>query len=104
MEETWRQIKDNLPGVPKPDETIIHNSVKRLEDRWINTDFSYMDTHLSTPTPFEVGVSGVYNLGTQNGFSKYAFTSLESAVSNAIALYNKLEGKDQPILQGLTIV
>jgi len=132
INESWRQIQDSfkgdvkpqpkcrklcppnehlsdnkfcecIPDMKLPDVSLVHQSVKRKGDKWINTDYAYMDTVEASPIPFELTFN-TYTLGTQNGFSKYAFTSLESAVSNAIALYNKLEGKRESIKQALTLV
>jgi hypothetical protein len=45
----------------------------------------------------------IYILGTHNGNAKVHFTSIESAVSNAIALINKIYDKDYPIKKAFTI-
>jgi hypothetical protein len=38
-------------------------------------------------------MAGLYNVGTQNGESVYSFTSMDTAVVNAVALAAKLGGE-----------
>ena len=41
--------------------------------------------------------NNLYNCGCHNGKSKYYYTSIESAVSNALALANVLEAVNKPL-------
>ena len=103
--EVWRQVIENfnLNDIPRPDNVVIHHSVKRDGNIWINTDYAFADTYLASYMDYKM-TDGVYNLGTQNGKSKYVFTSLESAVSNAIGLFNVLTNSKLPIKTSLSIV
>ena len=53
---------------------------------------------------FNTKANNLWMLGTQNGYSFYSATSMESACSNAIALYNKLENDNILIKRPLTIL
>ena len=41
----------------------------------------------------------LYNVGTQNGNSGYAFTSMETAVDNAIHLLHQIEPRSKKIVK-----
>ncbi len=104
-EEVWRQIIENFNStvIKEPDNIIIQDSVKRDGNVWINTDYAFADTYLAEYMDYKM-TDNVYNLGTQNGKSKYVFTSLESAVSNAIGLFNEITGSKLPIKSSMSIV
>ena len=68
--------------------------------RWVNIDTAYVLTNENSHIPFESRVyKNLYNCGSHNGKSKYYYTSLESAVSNALSLANVLEPKINKPLQ-----
>jgi hypothetical protein len=97
--ETFRQLRIIYPNLPKYDSAIIGSR--------IGGDSAYIQgatdpSHL--PAKSEV-VSGLYNLGTQNGKSQYSFTSMETAVVNATALAHELEPETRvhPIVYAWTV-
>lgn len=83
--ETFRQLKSVYPDLPKWDSATIGSRIGQ-ETAYVQSasDPSYL--------PFAAfGIRGLYNVGTQNGKSQYAFTSMETAVVNAHALAYELE-------------
>lgn len=65
------------PGV------FYNNSLKK----WISYDTAYISSAGHNPLNFKNEyIDNMYNVGTHNGKSLYKFTSLESAVSNAVYL------------------
>jgi len=59
--------------------------------KWISYDTSFINTANYKPLNFQNKfINNMYNLGTHNGKSLYKFTSLESAVSNAVYLSKRL--------------
>lgn len=89
IEETFRQIKDEF-NLPIYDKAFIHKNVIRVDSRYINTDTAYnkhknitFDTHSSN-------FNNIYSVGTHNGKSNYNFTTMESAIINAIEFYNNI--------------
>ena len=89
IEETFRQIKDTF-NLPIYDYAFIHKNVIRIESKYINTDTAYnkhknitFDTHSSN-------FDNIYSVGTHNGKSNYNFTTMESAIINAIEFYNDI--------------
>ena len=89
--ETLRQIRLSFPKLPIPDRMIISPQVHKVGDKWINYDTAYVltneNSHLS---PFSKMFNNLYTVGTHNGKSKYYFTSLEAAVTNAVDFVHKI--------------
>jgi hypothetical protein len=96
--ETFRQINVAHGGVlPEPDQSILSPGVIRYANRWTSTDFSYMKTIASYPFPFRSPVfRNLYSVGTHNEQSGYAFTSIETAVSNGIAFCHLFDTNSRP--------
>ena len=51
-------------------------------------------------------ITNLFNLGTQNGYQKYKFTSMESAVTNAIQLSHMFDStlKHKYYIKGLPYI
>lgn len=100
--EIIRQLRTVIPNLPIPTKMLLSPQVYRDEKnkRWVNIDTAYVLTNENAHIPFESRVyKNLYNCGSHNGKSKYYYTSLESAVSNAISLANVLEPKINKPLQ-----
>jgi hypothetical protein len=83
-EEIIKYVEEQLSFFPKPDLVLISPTVKRSGDSWINMDTAYVVTtkqHFIEP---KSQLSNLYYVGIPNGKSTYNFTSIESAVQNAI--------------------
>ena len=82
--EVLKQLKESYPNIPDPDSIVVGS--------YIGQETAYV-RNASDPSflPFELGIKGLYNAGTQNGKSQYAYTSMESAVVNAHALAHMIE-------------
>jgi hypothetical protein len=93
IEEIFAQLAGSFPGytLPRPDASILHPGVSQVGGQWVDADSAYMDSAGVLPLCAQGKVPGLYNLGTQNGRASYSFTSMESAVSNALALAHELE-------------
>jgi len=91
-QEMLRQLRESFPNLPDPDAIVMSPSIKKVKGKWINEDTAFVKAADVNYIPFEISSAfpGLYTLGTHNGYSKYKFTSLESAVSNAIELHNRL--------------
>jgi len=90
--EVFRQLKISFPNLPEPTFTIIQPGVKRNNGKWTENFTAYIKSYNSSFIPFQSPkYKNIYNLGTHNGKSQYAFTSFESAAANAISLYNELD-------------
>lgn len=85
-EEIINYVKKKLPFFPNPDKVIISQNVIRFDDKWVNLDTAYVVT---TENKFIDTNSDKFNnlftVGIFNGNSNYPFTSIESAVQNAIS-------------------
>jgi len=62
---------------------------------FISTKYNYI--------PFDTKYNNLYNCGTHNGYSDFPFTTIESAVVNAISLSNKILLKKYPIKHIFTL-
>jgi protoporphyrinogen oxidase len=93
--EVLRQIRESYPDLPNPDRIIPSPQVyyDNQRKKWINIDTAFVTTIDSNNNlPFKSEqYSNLYNCGAQNGTSNYHFTSLETAVVNALNLFNILE-------------
>jgi hypothetical protein len=94
INEVFRQLTETFINLPKPT-NIVFNPLTFYEDnKWSTGDDAYvgntlLDSHSSK-------YNNLFNVGTQNDNSSFNFTSIESAVENAVHLVNKLE-PDDPI-------
>ena len=83
-EEIIKYTEEQLSFFPKPDLVLISPTVKRSGDVWINMDTAYIVTSDQHFIKSKSNLSNLYYVGIPNGNSSYNFTSIESAVQNAI--------------------
>jgi hypothetical protein len=91
------QLREIFPTLPVPEKMILSPQVYKDTkiNKWVNYDTAYVLTNENSHIPYESQIfTNLYNCGTHNGNSNYYFTSMESAVSNAKMLVNKLEPID----------
>jgi len=85
IEEVFRQLKLYQPNIPIPTYSILSPGVYKNGDKWDTSDTAFFSTKAGY-----VGNKSMYKnlywVGTHNGNSSFSFTSLESAVENAIVL------------------
>ena len=104
VNEMFRQLKLSFPDIPLYDEAIIHPSVKRIDGNWVEDDSAYVETTKQAFISFEnKNIPNFYYVGTQNGNSYYRFTSMESAVTNAMFAVSNMENLNINIKKPLTI-
>lgn len=90
--EVLRQLRLSDPNIPNPDRMITSPQVYKNNNRWINIDTAYVTTSENQHLPFKSNLyTNLYNSGCQTGKSNYHFTSLESAITNSVYLFNKIE-------------
>ena len=85
--EVYRQLKLSIKDLPIPYRMITSPQVKRSFDNlsWINYDTAFVSTtKLNNLDSHSDKIKNLYSVGTHNGNSQYYFTSIESAVQNAI--------------------
>lgn len=84
--ELFTELKVVFGDIPQPTVKIISPG-NSFEGVWVNKDTAYISTSKESPVPFQSVVNNtLYTLGTHNGKSLYKFTSMESAVTNAMEL------------------
>jgi len=89
-DEIINYVKEELSFFPPPDLVIMSPNVVRDGNKWINLDTAYV---LTTDNRFLKDTSDKFNnlhaVGIFNGNSLYSFTSIESAVQNAVHFCKK---------------
>jgi hypothetical protein len=79
--------------LPVPTASIINpnNHKTKVTNVWNDEDTAFVNNVNTDYIDFQSkSIDNLYNLGTHNGKSAYKFTSIETAVANAIALNNEL--------------
>jgi hypothetical protein len=88
--EVQFQLKQSFPDLPVPSKTLMSPGVVYKDNKWVSLDTAYIASAGFESLPFAGTIKELYNVGTHNGKHKYAFTSLESAVTNAVILSRSL--------------
>jgi hypothetical protein len=101
--EIYRQLKEIYPTLPIPTLAFINNYYDNGNGKWKSGETAFIKTVNYNHLKNDKLSDNIYILGTHNGNAKVHFTSIESAVSNAIALINKIYDKDYPIKKAFTI-
>jgi len=93
LEETFRQLKTVMPLLSKPDVSLMspQNSYDYKNQTWTQHDISYFSSNKEKPLKNHGSIKNLYNVGPQNGHTQIALTTLEAAVSNALALAYRLD-------------
>lgn len=98
--EVFRQLKISFPELPEPSFIIINPNVNKINNKWIEPDTAFIQTYNNKPlSAFSEITKNLYQVGTQNGNSKYSFTTMESAVTNSIVFANKIEPETLKIIK-----
>jgi len=93
IKEVHRQIKESLFDDLSDDYKAIinpNNYYDTYKNKWACKDNAYFNVYSENYIPFNSSINNVYNLGTHNGKSYISYTTIESAVSNAIYLSGEL--------------
>ena len=86
ISESLRQLNESFPDLPTPTLSILSPEMYYQNGRWNTTGEAFITASNAGFLPFSNKISNLYNVGTHNGKCKYAFTSMETAVANAIYL------------------
>lgn len=97
LKDVLRQLKEAFPDLPNPTASIISPEMRYTTGsssspgHWTSSGKAFITASNEGFIPFSGTIPNLYNLGTHNGYQKYKFTSLESAVTNSIALSHVLD-------------
>jgi hypothetical protein len=100
INEVFRQLQSILFDIPPYDYAIMSqnyydgNQWKPIHCAFMTTKYGYINNKSNI-------IHNLYNCGVQNGNSNYSFTSMESAITNAISLVHQLipESKNKYIIK-----
>jgi hypothetical protein len=93
IKEVHRQIKGSIfHDLPSDYKALVNpnNYYDTYKNKWACQDNAYFNTYNEKYIPFYSSINNVYNLGTHNGKSYISYTTIESAVSNAMYLAGEL--------------
>ena len=108
IKEVHRQIKESIFNDLSDDYVAIvnpNNYYNVHKNKWECKDNAYFNVYNEKYIPFESSINNLYNLGTHNGKSYISYTTIESAVSNAIYLAGEIYPEVQSkytIYKGIT--
>ncbi len=87
LDEMFRVLKMSFTNLVKPDMAIINPHNKHINGIWTSSDTAFVSSPNMKPFKFNSNtIANLYNVGTHNDQHNYRFTSLESAVTNAVVL------------------
>jgi len=85
--EVLDQLRISFPFLPTPTVSIISPELSWGNGKWDSLDTAFIASSNQPDLDFSSKtISNLFNLGTQNGQNIYKFTSMESAVTNAVVL------------------
>ena len=82
--ELLDEVAKQLSYFPKPDKVILAPNIKKKDGKWSNEDTAFVITTENQYLDYKTKIDNMYSVGIHNGNSTYKFTSLESAVQNAV--------------------
>lgn len=89
--EVLDQLRISFPFLPTPTVSIISPELSWENGSWESLDTAFIASSNQPNLDFRSKtISNLFNLGTQNGQNIYKFTSMESAVTNAVVLSHLL--------------
>ena len=91
--ETFRQLSEILSITRQPDVSILSESLRKENDKWVTSDTAFIYTKLGHAPAYQY--DNIYWIGSHTGFSHYNFTSLETAIQNSLTLGNILDSRIQ---------
>lgn len=87
LEETFQQLKEAYPYLETPTISLLSPEMYYANSEWKTSGKAFITSSMEGFLPMiSHNTPNLYNVGTHNGKCKYAFTSMETAVTNAIKL------------------
>jgi len=95
LSEGLTQLREAYPNLPVPTLSLLSPQMYYDDNnkKWVCKDKAFVMSTKEKFLPFTKNVNNLYNVGTHNGKCKYKFTSMETAVTNAMNLSHVIEPK-----------
>lgn len=90
VNEIFSQLRQSFQTIPKPTRILLSPGVYHDGTRWISRDTAFITSANADPLAFQGSLSNLFTVGTHTGRHIYRFTSMESAVTNAVTLAHSL--------------
>jgi hypothetical protein len=91
LTESLRQLREAFPNLEPPTLSLLSPEMSYSDGKWQTSGKAFITASNEGFLKFSGTVPNLYNVGTHNGKCKYAFTSMETAVTNAIYLSQKID-------------
>jgi len=92
INETYKQLILNIPELNNVifDKAIINPNVVKINNKWISLDTAFISTINNAYLKQESkDFNNLFNVGTQNNYNNYDFTTIETAIINALYFIKK---------------
>lgn len=92
INETYTQLIIQIPELKnvKYYKAIINPNVKKINNKWISLDTAFISTinneYIKQESTLYVNL---YNVGTQNNYNEYDFTTIETSIINSLYFIHK---------------
>ena len=104
INETFKQLLQYLPELPQYDKAIMNPNNVKINNKWVSLDTNFVSTidynFLKQESKI---IKNIFNVGTQNNYNKYDFTTIETAIINALFFIKKYHNKKINIKQTIDI-
>lgn len=94
--EIFRQLQQSYPGLPVPTQSIL-SPTAYYDNGWKESDSAFFKASSESYLSSHGEIPHLYQVGTQNGKSTSAFTTMEAAITNAMSFANKMVNTGIPV-------
>jgi hypothetical protein len=96
IDETYKQLIMNIPELNniRYDKAILNPNVYKINNKWVSNDTAFISTIYNKYLKQESkDFINLFNVGTQNNYNRYDFTTIESTIVNALYFIKKYHSK-----------
>lgn len=83
--EMFRQLQELHPGLPDPNQMLLSPTASKNKGGWVEADSAFFRAAGTKHLDSKGSLENLFQVGAQNGNSLWAGTTMETAVTNALA-------------------